>query len=506
MRESSGDHAHAVRALPETAPTSVAGGTKAMAASQALTQATRLLSNVVLARLLAPHDFGVVAIALVVTVFLDQLKDAGTGNALIQAPRITHALVNAVFWLNGAIGVVLSVVVFTTAHPLAQLLGNPEAAPVLRAFAAVTFMTSLAQVHHALLRRDLRFREVAIISAATAVTLAVGSIGLAFFGLGVWALVVGNLASTAVSVYLSWHYDRWRPTARTHWGELRPIARYSTHLFLTNFLSFFYVQSDKVLVGRFLGAAPLGVYTLAQRILMYPLTAVSDVVNEIAFPVLAKNQQDDEAVRTGFVRATCVTTLITFPLMFGTAAVAEPAVHVIFGERWLDLIPLIQILAPIGALQTIMFTSNGLLLAKGRSDLLFRLSLVNSVVVVGGYVIGLQWGLVGMCVAYAIAILLLMAPSMYFAFRLVGLRQSHFGRAMLPQIGTSLAMFAATFAVVQASGPLGSVLSLLAGVVTGVVVYVGLVAFLRPPAFEDALTVLRSRRHASVPEDPAQAK
>lgn len=477
-----------------TSRSSVVLGTKAMAASQALTQSARLLSNVVLARILLPHEFGLVAIALVVSGFLDQLKDAGTGNALIQAPRITHGLVNAVFWLNTAIGVVLSGLMLLTADACASLMGVPEAGSVLRAFSAVTVMTSLGQVHHALLRRDLRFGHVAMISAATAVALAVVSIVLALLGLGVWALVIGNVLATLVSMGMAWHFDRWRPTARVQWAELRRIARYSSHLFLTNLLSFGFVQSDKVLVGRFLGSAPLGVYSLAQRVLMYPLTAISDVVTEVAFPVLAKNQNDDEALRTGFVRATCVTTLVTFPLMLGAAAVAGPAVHVVFGDRWLDLIPLIQILAPVGALQTILFTSHSLLLAKGRSDLVFRLSVANTIVVIAGYAIGLRWGLVGMCLAYAIAIVLLMLPSTWVPFRLVGLRHRQFARAMLPQVLISAAMFAASFSVVQATQPLGEVVRLAAGVLVGSAAYVALLLAFRPPALDDALKVLRSRR------------
>lgn len=473
----------------------VAQGTQAMAIAQVLTQATRFLTNIVLARLLAPRDFGLVAIALVVGMFLDHLKDVGTGSALIQRSVISHAIINAVFWLNVAIGVVLATTVYATAGPLADGLGNADAAPILRAFAGVTFVTSLGQVHHALLRRDLQFRRVAFITTSTALVTAVVSIGLALFGLQVWALVIGNVAASVGSTILCWICDRWRPTLRIDLTQLRSIYHYSAHLFLVDLLGFFFVQTDKILVSRFLGATALGVYALAQRVLMYPLTAVSGVVGEVVFPVLAKHQDNDAAIRAAFTRASSAVALAAFPLMLGVAVVAQPFVDVVFGPKWSDLVPLVWILAPVGALQTVTFGAGGLLMAKGRTDLLFRWTVVSSLIIITSYFIGLRWGLVGLCVAYAVAITLLTPFNLLIGFRLIGMRLRTYALALLPMLVSSLVMAAAVFIVGQSLAPVaGEAVRLVVGVVVGIAAYAAMLMVLRPPAVQDVWQVVRARR------------
>jgi PST family polysaccharide transporter len=244
----------------------------------------------------------------------------------------------------------------------------------------------------------------------------------------------------------------------------------------------------------------LGVYSLAQRVLMYPLTAVSDVINEVTFPVLALYQRVPAVVRSGFLRATCIVALITFPLMLGIAAVAAPAVHVVFGPRWNELVPLIWILAPVGAFQTVTFTSNNLFMATGRTDLLFRTSAVTSVTVVTGYVVGLQWGLVGVCLAYAIALVLITPLSLWLGFRLVGLRWSEFLLRLLPHVLISGAMFLATLAVVQLTRGWSDEVTLLLAIPTGVLVYGALLLVVRPPALADAYAVVASRRGKPGPD------
>ena len=187
----------AVTTAEDVTTTSVARHTRHTAASQGFTQAVRFATTIVLARLLTPDDFGVVAIALVVSMLLDQLKDLGTGAAIVQRDVVDDALVNAVFYLNLALGAVLAGTMFLTAGPLAGLLGNPDAEPALQAFAAITFVTSFGQIHHSLLRRQMRFFDLAVITTVTAAVTAAVSISTAFMGLNYWSIVLGTAAPGA---------------------------------------------------------------------------------------------------------------------------------------------------------------------------------------------------------------------------------------------------------------------------------------------------------------------
>lgn len=474
----------------------VARGTQATAVSQIVIQGVRFLTNVVLARLLAPEVFGVVAVALVVTMLLDQLRDMGTGAAVIQRARVDDRLLNTVFYLNIALGALLAVILFLTAAPLSAWLGNREATTVLQAFAGLTFVGSLGQIHHALLRRHMRFGEIAIANSVTAIVIAIVSIAGALLGHGYWSLVAGTIAGTVVGTVMVWIYDRWRPSWQFDMASLRSIWSFSSNLFLSNVVFYFFTQVDKVIISHALGAGPVGTYSMAQRTVSAPVNSMSTVVGEVTFPAFSRRQDDDAGLRSGFVRSSRVIALVTFPLMFGLAAVATSVVPVVFGPRWEGLVPLVWLLAPVGAIQSVTTQSAQLLLAKGRADLALRWGLVYSVVLVSLELVGVRWGVVGVAGAYAAGLLLLTLPGLAIAFRLIDLPLRAFGAAMAPHAAITAAMvaavLAATYAVRTAHG--SAHVELVAGVCVGGLTYLGLARATKLPAMHDAVAAIRSRR------------
>ena len=317
----------------------VARSTRQTAVAQVVTQGVRFLTNVALARLLSPRDFGMVAIAFVVMMLLDQLRDVGTGSAVIQRQSVDQVLLNTVFLLNIGLGSVLAAVLFFAAGPLAALLGNAGAAPVLQVFAALTVVTALGQLHGALLRREMRFQRVAVMTSVSALTSAVISVCGALLGMNYWALVAGTAAGAVTNTVLAWAFSGWRPTRSWSLASLKSIWRYSWHLFLSNILYFVFTQVDKVIVSTHLGAVPLGGYSLAQRTVSLPIATMGTVVGDVTFPAFSRRQDDPAALRSGFIRSSAVIALVTFPLMFGLAAVARPLVEVVFGHQWASSFP-----------------------------------------------------------------------------------------------------------------------------------------------------------------------
>ncbi|MGW5238142.1 MOP flippase family protein [Monashia sp. NPDC004114] len=476
--------------------TTIARGTRHTAVAQVITQVVRLATNVVLARLLTPEDFGVVAIALVVTMLLDQLKDLGTGSAIIQRQTVDDVLVNSVFYLNLALGIVLAGAMFLLAGPVAAAMSSVAATPVLQAFSLVTLITALGQIHHSLLRRDLRFFEIALATSVTAVVTAGVSIAGALVGMTYWALVVGNIAGALVGTAMVWVFDRWRPSWRFSWASLRSIWSYSFHLFLSNVLFVVFNQVDKVIVSRFLGPAALGAYTLAQRTVAAPVASVASVVNEVVFPVFSRRQDDHAALRSGFIRSSCATAVVTFPFAFGLSALAGPAVDVVFGERWQAVVPVLWFMAPVVAVQSVTLSSSQLLLAKGRSDWSYRWGVVYCVVLTALELYGVRWGLVGVTAAYAGGVLLLTPFSLLIAFRPVQLRLRTYFRALLPHLAISAVMVASVLLASRVTSQAGAtpLVQLATGVAVGGVVYIVALVMVRPPALNDMLAVLRARK------------
>lgn len=460
--------------------------------AQVATQVSRLAVSVVLARLLTPQEFGVVAAAMVIMVVAWQLTDLGTSAVIIQRDVLDGALVSSVFWFNLAFGGALSVLTFLAAQPLADGLGQPQAAPAIRLLAAVSLLGAIGNMHFALLRRTMQFGRLAMVTIANAVVNSALGIGLALAGAGIWALVVGTVAGVATSTAAAWWFEPWRPSFVFSLRRLREVARFSIHFFWSNALAVVFDQLDKVIISRLLGGAPLGTYAVAQRTVLSPVQAVSGAVSSVSFSAFARGQDDPEKLRSGASRAAGVVALGLLPAMVGLAVLAEQAVAVVYGPQWEAAVPVIRVLGPVAAVQALACITASVMLAKGRSDWLYRWTLANCLVGAAAMAVGSHWGLIGVSLALAAVVLLLKPFEMRMALGLIDMRLSAWARTLLPHalITTVMAVTAWLVAYGVAQGGGGSLDQLLAGTAAGAVVHLGLMWRCRVPALDDARRVL----------------
>jgi PST family polysaccharide transporter len=460
--------------------------------SQALAQLLRLATTVVLARLLTPRDFGIVSLAMVVIVLVDHLRDLGVGPAIIQRPVVSGGLLNAVFRLNLGLGLTLAALIAVTARPTAALLGQPSAAPVLQAMGLLTVVSALGQTQQAILRRAMDFSSLAKVAVVEAAFAAAISIVLASAGRGVWSIVVGNIAGAAISTAYLWHSSPWRPGRGASAQELRSIWRFSLHLFGANIAWFIVLgQADKFIIGRWLGVVALGVYALAQRAVSYPLGSVGSVVGQVLFPALSRLQSDPVAMGRVFSRVSAAVALVLFPAMAGAAVVAAPAVEAFLGATWAQLPPLIWVLAPAGAVQAVTSLSYHVTTAVGRTDWTFRWQLVQSVVYVVSFVVGLPHGVVGVAWSYSIACILLGPVGVLISLRIIGFPFGDYLRSLVPIVlATAVMSFVALGATRLVSDPVAQVGL---AIVLGITSYLALMPVLKPRAWADALSLVRRR-------------
>ncbi len=473
----------------------LASPTRWMVAGRVVTQASRLVVSVILANLLGPEAFGVVAVAMTTIVLLEIAKNLGTGAAVIQRPQVDRVLLDSVFYLNIAMGLLAAGIMVAAAPAIAAFFGSADATAVVRALAVVLAIGGVTQVHHALLRRAMRFDAVAAVEMVGALTTGVLSIVLAVLGAGVWSMVWGNVAGVVTGSVVAWVRSGWLPTRQFSLAPLREIAGFSLHTAGAALMTFALQNTDKILVGRWLGTTPLGVYTLAQRTVSYPLESISGVLMQVLFPAFARAQDDDETLRKGYTRAAGAIAFVTLPVMVGAAVVADPLVRALLGPEWRELIPLLWFMAPAGALAALLSAVNTLYSAKGRADWMFRWGLASGILTLGAFAVGLQWGLQGLAIAY-LAIMVLQLPVGYaISLRLIDMRLRDMARALAPYFAMTLLMAAAAAATVQLTeqggvGPLGQ---LLAAIGVGVGVFGGLALWWRPPALRDVRTLATSR-------------
>lgn len=460
--------------------------------SQVLTQASRLGVSIVLARLLTPHDFGVVAAGMVVMVVAWQLTDLGTSAVVIQREAVDDALLSSLFFFNLLLGTLLAALTVTLAGPMANGLGQPAAAPAIQALAAVSLLGALGNMHHALLRRTMQFGRLATVNIANAVVNGAVGIGLAFAGAGIWALVAGTVAGVAVSTAGAWLYVAWRPSPSFSLHRLREVARFSINFFLSSALAVFFAQLDKVVISRMLGGVALGTYTVAQRTVTSPMNAVGATVSTVSFSAFAREQDNPETLRAGAIRATGVVALVVLPAMVGLAVMAEQAVLVVYGAQWEAAVPVIQVLAPVAVVQAVLSVTSSVMLAMGRSDWLYRWGLAYCLAGAVVMMACARWGLLGVSLGLAGVMVVLAPLEMKMSLSLIDMRLSTYLRSVLPLVLVTVVMAAAARLAAEGAALLeaGVVLQLAAAASTGGVVYAFLIWHSGLPAVDDARRVL----------------
>ncbi len=480
---------------PPTAPPSAARGVMWAGIAQAGKVGLQLLALAVLSRLLPPGDFGLLAMATVVTAFAFMLRDMGTAAAVIQRVDLPPRLLDTVFWLNVGIGCLLAVVVAVFAVPAAAAFREPRLAGVLLALAATFPLTSSGAVHQALMERRVAFKTLARIELSSALVALVAAVVAAAQGWGVYALVLNQIVMTLLTTLQLWVASRWWPSFAFSRTEMRSLWGFSGNLFGSQMLNYFARNADAMLIGRFLGAVDLGWYSMAYKIMLFPIYNLASVVARATFPLLAQRQANPAQLGALYLRSTAAIVLVTAPLMAGLWVLREPFVTVALGARWLPVADVLAWLSPVGLMQSVMTTVGVIYMSTGRTQVMFRWGLVSLGVTVAGMALGLRWGYLGVAAGYSLANALLFLPGFVLALGLIDLRLRHLFVAIWRQLLAALAMGAVLWGLRMALAAQADAMTQLALLVpVGALVYVGLAWWLMPEMLRGLLGSLRGRK------------
>lgn len=395
---------------------------------------SQLLTTVILARLLPAADFGLIAMAMVVTGFIALFRDLGMSAAVIQRASPSQALLSSACWMNLAIGLVLMLAFALLAPGISALLAEPRLVPVLQALLVALPITALGTIPLALLEKSSRFRTIALIESASAVIGLAGAVAAAWQGFGVFSLVLQALLATLASTAGYWATCRWRPALVWDRSAVSSLMAYGGNLVGFNLFNYFIRNIDNLLVGRYLGATDLGYYSMAYRLMLWPLQNISSVVGRALFPLFSRLQADQNQLSIVYTQATTAVVFVTAPLMFGFFALRDPLVSVALGSEWQPVSDVLAWLIPVGLLQSIGATVGSLYLATGRTDVMFKWGVLAGLMIVPAFVLGLQWGITGVAAAYGAVSLLLFWPSLAIPYRLVNLRVGDILRRLSPTL------------------------------------------------------------------------
>lgn len=438
---------------------------------QILRQLVQITGQLVLARLLAPDDFGLLGMALVFVGIGQLLADFGIGAAIVQSRELGPKVLSTCFWINLGIGVALTLLMLAAAPVIARFYTRPDLLPLVTLLSLNLLLSAALTVPMALLSRSMRFADLARAQVLGSLCAAVVAIGLALAGAGAWALIAQPLAGSLLTLLVAWRATRWWPRIEFSYDQARALMRFSFALLGTNLVGYGSRNVDGLLIGRVLGAGPLGIYSMATQIMLFPLQQVSGVIVKVLFPTLTQIQGDLARLRRAYLKAVATIVFITFPLMGGLFALADEFVFVVFGNGWAEMAPILKVLAWVGMMQSVGTTMGVIYLAVGRPDIALRVTLVVSPILIGGIAAGLHWGIMGVAVGYALASFSLFYYTAVTAFRLIGLRLANFHAVLFRPGLAMLVMIAVLLAGTGLAASWSPGLRLFAGVILGSLTY-----------------------------------
>jgi O-antigen/teichoic acid export membrane protein len=405
-------------------------------------QLSRLATSFVLVRLLTPSDYGLAGMALVFSGLVMALSDLGLGAGLVQRSSLTELDCATVFWTSVCIGTALVVTGIATSGLVADFFREPAVQPLFIAMSFGFMFPALQQTPAALLQRAMNFRAIAIRSIGASIAASVVGITGAALGWGAWALIASALTAGIVTTILLWMTAGWRPRLMYSRESLRHLSGFGLPLLGARTLDYVQGNADNILVGRYLGAEQLGLYTVAYNVILLPATRVFGPISDALFPALSRIKDDIDRLASVWLRTVRVVGAFITPTMLGTIVIIPDFVLVVFGQKWLGSVPVVQLLAIVTLMDGLGASGSRVLLAMGRSTLIFRVSALRSGLAVLAFIVGLRWGIVGVAACYTVASVPVQAYLMVVATRALGIRRSLFVRNIAGVVEASLAMFA----------------------------------------------------------------
>ncbi|EGL19565.1 MULTISPECIES: MOP flippase family protein [unclassified Paenibacillus] len=357
----------------------------------------------VISRFLDAKAFGLMGMIMIIVGFAQSFTDMGISSAIIQRKETTRNELSSLYWLNIATGLVAGFVVWMTKEPIAFFYKSPELADLLVWSSFLFPIIASGQQFQVLLQKELRFKVISQLSILSMLAGTVISISAAYFGMGVFALVLGQLSTSAVNsillITLSW--KKWKPQMHFRRSDLKGYLSFGMFQMGDRTVTYFNNNLDKIIIGRFLGAEALGYYSIAFNLIIIPLIRINPIVNRVAFPIFSKIQDNREQMKKGYMKVINTLSLVNLPLYFGLIATAPLFIPIMFGAQWGPSILITQILCGVGILRSIANPVGSLVMATGKVGRgflynSFKTVLQIPVIIFGAY----AGGVIGVAVAF----------------------------------------------------------------------------------------------------------
>ena len=388
---------------------------------------------VILSRLLPPTDFGLLAMVNPVIGFAVLFQSLGLSQATVQRTTLTHDEVNAIFWINLAVGLALALALAALSPVVGWYYGDRRVVLLTAAMAGLVFTGSLGNQHGTLLQRRMQFSTLALIDVVGTVSALATSIVCALIFKNYWALYFGTVVGNVFPVIGTWMASKWRPSLPRRVSGLRDMVMFGAGVTSFGFTNFFARNLDNILIGRAWGGQALGFYDRAYKLMLLPLQRMVLPLENVMIPLLARIMDDSERYRRVYLKVLAQLVLAVWPGILWALILADTLIPSLLGPSWTSAVGIFQPLAVVGLIQVVNSTAYWLFVSQGRAGDFARWGVVNAVSCVIAFVVGLPYGAQGVAIAYAIGEILCTPFLWWYVTRRGPVRAGHVGRAIAPQ-------------------------------------------------------------------------
>ncbi len=449
--------------------------------------------SILLARLLAPADYGLIAMLTIFLAVAQSMVDSGFGSALIQKQDATATDESSVFYLNLVFACATYALLWFGAPFIAAFYEEPILTPLSRLMGVNFIINAFGLVPISILQKRLDFKTLAQRTLVAVVASGPVAVFLALQGYGVWSLAVQTIVSTALQTAALWYWSGWRPAPRFSRKALAGMFAYGSKLFFSGILGSIFDNLYPLLIGRLFTKTDLGFYAQARTYQRLPMMSITGVISQVSFPAFSSIQHDRPRLKAGYRKAIGLACYLVFPIMLGLIAIADPLFHVLLTDKWAPSVPYFRILCLVGMLFPLHSLNLNALKAVGRSDLFFRLEVAKKILTVAAVLITYRYGILAMVWGQVVNSYLSLFLNTYYTARFIDYPLTEQGRDILPYLLLSATMAGLVYAV---GIPLAAwpVVQLLLQVLVGVGYYLAMSRLLRLSIFQEMTQFAADRR------------
>jgi len=458
------------------------------------TQGVQFLFGILLARLLTPNDYGMIAMLTVFIAVSQTFIDSGFGNALIRKLDRTEADKATVFFFNIFMAMACYGIIFLSAPLIAQFYGMPELTDILRILAINLIIQAFGSIQHLNLTIDLNFKTLAKVTFIGAIVGGTAGLICAYNGLGVWSLVVQQMATTSCRVLLFWVLVHWRPKTFFNKSSFKNMFGFGSKLLASGLLNTLYDNIYDLIIGKAFSAATLGNYSRASHFANFPSSNVTGIFQRVTYPVLSRIQDDHAKLRKGYLKFLNMATLVIFPLMIGLAALTKPLILLVLSDKWVDAILILQIICIAQMWYPVHAINLNILQVMGRSDLFLKLEIIKKIEGITVLCITLPFGIIAMCFGQWFNAIFGLVVNTYYSGKLLNAGLLPQLKMYIPTLLNSLAMGAICLGVIQILPEQDYALQLGLGFAVGAIYYIASNCIFNRETVKELLELLNKKK------------